>query len=47
MNFVFENKQTKAQRAKTANAVAKALGHDKIFKDIFKDMKVPKKKSKK
>jgi hypothetical protein len=45
--YLFENKQTKAQRAKTANAVAKALGHDKIFKDIFKDMKVPKKKSKK
>ena len=45
--YLFENKETKAQRAKTANAVSKALGTDKIFKDIFKDIKVPKKKSKK
>jgi hypothetical protein len=45
--YLYENKQTREQAAKTAKARAKALGTKEIFKDIFKDMKVPKKKSKK
>ncbi|MCH1559051.1 MAG: hypothetical protein L7T23_02745 [Alphaproteobacteria bacterium] len=44
--YLHENKQTSEQAAKTAEAVSKALGTEKVFRDIFKKEAVIKKKKK-
>ena len=42
--YLHENKQTREQAAKTAEAVSKALGTNKVFKEIFKKETALKKK---